>query len=304
MKKSRFFLVVLIVAAAFTAAANIFFDNVPTVSIVKISEQPFAEHISLSGTLEDSDYIIVSETNAVIADVLVKKGDSVAVGQTVCTVDDRATQAMAELSGQSLESSPKEIVSNRAGKVISVGVKNGEMIGEGETVVKLESGGSMQVTAMVGESNIADIKLGQKAEITGSGFKGKTYQATVIKIGETAKKVSVGNVKTVAVEVCLSVDNPDDALKSGFTAKVKIFTEDKSPILVVPYSAVLQQDEGEYVYLYNGEKAVKTSVKTGRELSDGYEIIEGLWQGDVVITSAQKIKKNNCAVNVNSEGAQ
>lgn len=218
MKTFKIFLIILILAAASTAAVNIFFDNVPTVSVVKIEKQSFEESLKFSGTLDDSEY--------------------------------------------------------------------------------------MKVTTMVGEANISRISLGQKAEITGNGFKGKTYYATVAKIGDTAKKVSVGNAKTVAVEVCLAVDNPDDALKSGFTAKVKIFTDNKSNVITAPYSSVLQDESGEYVYVYDGEKAVRTAVKTGRELASGYEILSGLRTGDLVITYAKDIKKNNSAVNVNLKGAQ
>ncbi len=297
MKTSRFFLVILIIAAAVWAAVNIFFESVPNVSVTKIKAQSFVPYLSLSGTIESSDYKVISETDAVISQVLVQKGDMVSKGQTICTIDTNATHAMAQFSGNQMITTD-EIFSRQSGRVVSVGVKSGEIIGEGETVVTIEGENSMQVTVLVGESSISDVEIGQKAVVIGNGFKDRTYQATVSKIGETAKKVTLGSTKIVAVEVCLTIDEPDDNLKSGFTAKVKIFTDEATQICVVPYAAVLQDDLGEYVYLYKQEKAVRTAVTTGHELDSGYEILSGVVEGDIVITSPQSVIKSGTAVTV------
>lgn len=302
MKRSRIILAILIVAAAFAAAVNIFGESSVSVTVESVSSKPYTPFLSLSGTVSSSDYLVVAQSDAVISEVLVKKGDRVSAGQTVCLIDNAATQAMMQLSGNSTDFFPEHIVSKTDGKVVSVNAKSGEIIGEGETVLAIENGNSMQVTALVGEANIGKISLGQKAGITGNGFSGE-FSATVTKIGETAKKVTVGTAKIVAVEVGLSIDNPNDQLKSGFTAKVKIYTDDESQIIVVPYTAVMQDEIGEYVYLYNNGKAVRTLVKTGRELSDGYEIISGVKSGDKVILTPQKIKRDNCSVVIGKEEA-
>ncbi len=155
----------------------------------------------------------------------------------------------------------------------------------------------MLVTVAIGESNISSVKLGQSAQITGNGFNGE-YSAEVIKIGNSAKKVTVGSTKIVAVEVILKINNPDSALKSGFTAKAKIFTQEESEITVVPYSAVLQEDNREYVFVYENGIAQKTYIKTGRELSKGYEILGGLDADSIVVTTPSILNKNEIAVSV------
>ena len=144
---------------------------------------------------------------------------------------------------------------------------------------------AMLVSVLVSESKISSVKEGQMAEITGDGFENKSYTAYVSSIGKTAKKVVLGTGKIVVVDVLLEIENPDDALKSGFTAKVKLFTDEAQEVTVLPYSAVLQDDGGEYVYIYSNGKAIRTSVKTGRELANGYEVLGGVKAGDVVITS-------------------
>ena len=157
------------------------------------------------------------------------------------------------------------------------------------------------VTAYVGENNISNIRLGQNAVISGNGFKDKNYSATVVKIGDTAKKVNVGGIKIAAVEVTLSINDPDDALKSGFSANARIYTEDKSDIVVIPYSALVVKGGKEYVYLCSDDTAILTPIKTGRELSDGYEVITGVKGQDKVVINPQTVKGETCSVIVVSE---
>ena len=148
------------------------------------------------------------------------------------------------------------------------------------------------VSVLVGESNISSIEKGQKAEITGSGFKGK-YSAEVISVGKSAKKITVGTTKAVVVDVVLKIDQPDDSIKSGFTAKAKIFTDKEENVLTVPYSAIMQQNDEQYVMVVKDGIAERKDVKTGRELANGCEILEGLLEGEVVITSPQSVKNGS-----------
>ena len=229
MRFSRFFLVVMIFAAAVTAAVNIFRDSDIGVTVSEVKMQDYTPYIILSGSIAQDDYIEAS-------------------------------------TGSSVR-------------------------------------GAMLVTTVVSESKISSVKEGQKAEITGDGFENKSYTAYVASIGKTAKKVVVGSSKVVVVDVVLEIENPDNALKSGFTAKVKLFTDDASNVAVVPYSSVLQDNSGEYVYVYKDGKAIRKNIKTGRELLSGYEVVSGVGAGDTVITSPLSIKSDSAAVFVqNQEG--
>lgn len=148
------------------------------------------------------------------------------------------------------------------------------------------------VTALIGESSISNVKVGQKALVTGVGFKDKYYDATVIKIGDKAQKVTSLNSKNVVVEVYLKIDSPDNALKTGFTAKADIFTGEEAFKTLVPYGAVLQDGMGEYVYVNENDTAQKRYIQTGLELENGYEVLSGLNEGEVVIITPGQISSN------------
>ena len=162
----------------------------------------------------------------------------------------------------------------------------------GDDAVQTVMAENAYVSVLVGESSISSIKKGQKAEISGSGFSG-VYSAEVISVGKSARKISMGTSKVVAVDVVIKIDEPDDSIKSGFTAKVKIFTDKEQEVLTVPYSAVMQDDQTEYVFVLQDDRAVRKDIKTGRELANGCEVLEGIEAGEIIITTAQSVKNGS-----------
>ena len=71
--------------------------------------------------------------------------------------------------------------------------------------------------------------------------------------------------------------------------------------VVVPDNAVLKQvgADDKYVYVLNEDNTVSyTPVKGGVRMGDRYEIISGLNDGDVIVTSGQTRLKNNIEVEV------
>ena len=89
------------------------------------------------------------------------------------------------------------------------------------------------------------------------------------------------------VDLEIAIDDPDDALKTGFTARAEITTGKQKEMLVVPYEAVLQDtDNVEYVYLVKGSRAVRRDIETGMELLEGVEVREGLTESDVILKNA------------------
>lgn len=157
-----------------------------------------------------------------------------------------------------------------------------------------------RVVVLASQNSAGKIKVGQKAVISASGLE-KDYKASVISVSDDAKKITVGTSKAVVVEVVLRVDNPDSDLKNGFNANAKIFTDEKTDILVVPYRAVFSENDREYVYVINDGKAQKREVKTDRELENGYEIVSGIKEGETVVTMPQSVTDKSSKIVVREE---
>lgn len=140
------------------------------------------------------------------------------------------------------------------------------------TVIKNTVKNEVYVQAYVPEQDISKVALGQSAEITGDAFPDTVYSGTVDRIADSAAAVQFGNVRKTAVEVRISIENPGETLKQGYTASVKIITSEPSVMSIVPYEAVNQDDYGEFVYILKNGSAEKLYIETGAELSDGIEL--------------------------------
>ena len=180
-----------------------------------------------------------------------------------------------------------QVMAPISGIVSSVNVQQQEEAGFSPVAVILEDEG-LRINLSVNESQISGIEVGQKAEITGVGFEGKIYSGTVSRISNIAQQVvsSGGQETVVTVMVEVDKENQEDLsfLKSGFTAKCKIIKSINENCIVVPYEAVLAEDNGqEYVYKVIDNRAVKTYITTGKEFENGFEVTDGLESGDEII---------------------
>ena len=73
---------------------------------------------------------------------------------------------------------------------------------------------------------------------------------------------------------------------------------------MVPYEAVKADKNGkEFVYKYSAGKAVKTYITTGKEYNDGFEVLDGISSGDVIILNSEGLS-NFCRVKINDKGEE
>lgn len=152
------------------------------------------------------------------------------------------------------------------------------------TVTKNLRENTFSVQVYVPEQDISKVALGQTAEITGDAFPGVTYLGEVSKISDIATKVQLGTVQKTAVEVTVNINEPEESLKQGYTAQVKLITSEPDIITIVPYEAVDQDDTGEFVYILTDGRAYKRYIETGEELSDGVELKTVLDENERIIT--------------------
>lgn len=152
------------------------------------------------------------------------------------------------------------------------------------TVTKNLRENTFSVQVYVPEQDISKVVLGQAAEITGDAFPGVTYLGEVSKISDIATKVQLGTVQKTVVEVTVNINEPEESLKQGYTAQVKLITSEPDIMTIVPYEAVDQDDTGEFVYILTDGRAYKRYIETGEELSDGVELKTVLDENERIIT--------------------
>lgn len=186
------------------------------------------------------------------------------------------------------------------GVVTAVNAKEGETAVMGTmnfsgTVILTVSDLSEIITEVpVDEADYPRLKMGQAAEVVVEALGGRKYDGKVIEISASAKAGSSGvqtNIRQFTVKV--AVTNPDQDLRPGVTARVKLMAQKREGVLRVPIGAIRTEEErGEQVFfVFTAEKgkSVKKVVKPG--LSDDIytEVTEGLKEGDEVIIGPYRV---------------
>ena len=276
--------------------------SVPAAVSISPTEVYYSESVNTSGTL---CYIgqgdVTSALPLVLSEFEVEEGDHVEVGDVIARVDRKASETFISSLGKvsqlgaataSLSTAmsliPEEITADRSGTVIST-AGAGAAVESGTSIATIAGTDSLVLTSAVSELNIARIQPGQPVEFTLSAYPDDIFTGTVSKIAGSARSQYSGAVLETVVDVLISPDSTDPRLRSGLTADVRFQLSDPRKICVLPYNAIGQDEEGEYVYLLEDGAAVKHKIFTGAEFSDGTEVIKGATINDKVFLDPEDI---------------
>lgn len=142
------------------------------------------------------------------------------------------------------------------------------------------------LTAPIDEVDVADIRIGQEARVTLDAFGDRRFAGRVRRIADYVLDIEK-QARTVDVEVEFS--NPEDIaqLLAGYSADVEIILEVRPDTLRVPTEAVFDSNRV-YVFLPDGKVVETREVETGIANWDDTEILSGLDQGELVVTSVDR----------------
>lgn len=320
MKKGRYILIifVLVVAIGSYFIPGIIAGTLPTTSVTKMADYDYTESVSVWGVVDKKDKLEVTSSCAFIVDkVDVAVGDTIKKGQVIAVVDKDATAkkfveaaSFATMAGsgqmnlnaiytQAYEALPDKMYSSLDGVVETVNMKVGDYIDKDTMIVSLVSSGNLIVSVPVPEKKITSIKVGQPAEISGYGFSEENNYGYVLSISPTARKAYIGTNQETIIDVTVSLENSQESVKPGCSARAKIHTSSVEKIKIIPYETIAQDDKGqEYVYVFEKGFAISKKIKTGRELADGIEVLSGISDNDIIISNPSKIKKSGTLVRV------
>lgn len=165
------------------------------------------------------------------------------------------------------------------GTVTSMAMDEGEMASPGEPVLTVSDTGSLKVVINVIEGDLAKIKDNSAAVIRLPGT-GTVVQSRVRKIYPTVNPVT----RTAVVEALV----PEDALGKarlalGMSASVSIILSQKEDTFLVPTGTVKVQGKESFIFVVDGNKAVKNEVNTGINGDRHVEITKGISAPETVI---------------------
>lgn len=175
-----------------------------------------------------------------------------------------------------------KVYATQAGIISQLNIREGKYVKPDTDLMSIEDLSNIWIIAEVFEKQSAWVQEGQPAIATLSYIPAKTWQGKVDYVYPEL------DPKTHTLRVRLTFPNPDLTIKPKMYANVKILSQTIKNAVSIPRSALIRTGEGDRVILALGEGRFKAqSVKVGIESGNYYQILSGLTNKDVVVTSAQ-----------------
>ncbi|HEY0961400.1 MAG TPA: efflux RND transporter periplasmic adaptor subunit [Pseudomonadales bacterium] len=213
-------------------------------------------------------------------------------------------QATAMLSESEKNLSRTRVYSPIDGIVTSLDIEVGEMAIAsttniaGSSLMTIANPESINTEVYVDEADIADVAIGQEAEIVAIGYPDKPMKGVVEEIAITAKPPTANSQSLAFVVRIGFTDTAGVQLRPGMSSRAEIFTSSGESLLAVPLQAVLvnedrAQDIKQYrVFRFDNGVARETEVGVGISDDTYQEVTSGLDAGDRIITGPDRILRN------------
>ncbi|MCE5252232.1 efflux RND transporter periplasmic adaptor subunit [bacterium] len=163
-------------------------------------------------------------------------------------------------------------------------VAAGETVGPGMTVMYIPDLNEMESVIRVNEIDASKIKIGYKARLRLDAFIDRVFNGTVISIAPLADRAEeTSQIKDF--EIVIRIEESDQLLKPGMSAKTRIIFEEIPDALYAPVGAVFELD-GKPVVFPQRTFPDPVPITTGKR-NDRYIIVQGdIRQGDVISLSS------------------
>jgi membrane fusion protein (multidrug efflux system) len=156
-----------------------------------------------------------------------------------------------------------------------------ESVGSSDAMFEIVDNRILELTMTVPSTRLAELAPGQHIEFTVDSWPGRTFTGRMLHLNPSIERYGR------AARVVADVPNPDGALKGGLFVKGKIRTRSRSHVLQIPRAALQAWDAATgtaEVFVVEGDRARRRTIRTGVVSDDRAEVAEGLVGGERVAT--------------------
>lgn len=309
------------------------------VEVAKVKASDFSDDASAVGTLKSNESVILRpESPGRVAAINFRDGAVVVKGAVLLTLDAaiqeaelqqaRANLGLAKsnfernqelvakkfLSQQALESSAATLKVQEAAVQLAeakvaktrirapfkgmLGLRNvsvGDYVKEAQDLINIEDIGTLRVDFKLPESYLGRLGKGQMVEVTSDALPGERFQAVLDAIDPL---VDQGG-RSISARARL--DNAAGKLRPGMFVRVRLLFGERKGVLMVPEQAVVPGAQPAIYRVVEG-KAVLVKVRLGVRRDAQVEVVEGLAEGDLVVTAGQLKLREGATVRPVGEG--
>ncbi|MBI1905070.1 MAG: efflux RND transporter periplasmic adaptor subunit [Rhodocyclales bacterium] len=167
----------------------------------------------------------------------------------------------------------------------TVGIRNvsvGDFVKDGEALINIEDISTLKVDFRLPERYLPLIRPGLTLEVRSDTLPDERFSATVAAIDPLI------DAQGRAVVVRARLANADGRLRPGMFVRVLVTLAQRPEVVSVPEEAlVAAPGDVQYVFQVVDGKARRVEVRTGARRDTRVEIVDGLKNGDVVVTAGQ-----------------
>ena len=193
-------------------------------------------------------------------------------------VTDNLSELDAKSAKELLEEGKKGITAEFNGIVSKADIKQGAAVTQGMELFTIQNTDKASVDVTLSKYDYDTVKEGQSAEIT---LGDNTYQGTVTKMSHIAVQNEKG---TPVISATISINDPDDDIFLGVDAKVKIHAASAKNVVTLPVEVVNIGKDGSFCYVIEDGLVTKRDITTGISSEDYVEVIDGIKEGEEVIS--------------------
>jgi membrane fusion protein, multidrug efflux system len=230
--------------------------------------------------------------------------------QTLDDNESRYQSAMAAVDlarAQSLQSKARldELRINLANTVISSPVNGfvsrrsvdpGAFVSQNVPVVDVVDISTVRMVANVVEKDLKELQTGNTTRVDVDAYPGELFTGRIARVSPVLDPAT----RTAPIEI--EIPNPAARLKPGMYARVSVTTSTRKQALVVPATAVVDLGGRRGVFTPLNESAVFRALDLGTEQKDVVEVLGGLAEGDVVITTGSSALRDGDRIVLSGEG--
>ncbi|OAI56644.1 hypothetical protein AYO47_02040 [Planctomyces sp. SCGC AG-212-M04] len=152
-----------------------------------------------------------------------------------------------------------------------------------QPIVTIPDRSKMKITVRVHETQRRLLNIGLPSVVRTDADPNRSLVGKVAAISQFPVTGRFPNYDLREYEVVVHLDEGQEDLTPGLTAKVDLIAASKKDALQVPFDAVTEVDDCYLAFVREGEQVVPREVTLGERSEDHVEILSGLDEGSVVV---------------------
>lgn len=246
-------------------------QTVTPVRTVVANEVILQDYVMTSGDIQTQTSIeVFPSIGGTVVQMNVSLGSPVKKGEVIGYIDPSEP-------GSYYAKSP--ITCPISGSILTAPAKPGQKVQASSVITKIGDIENLQISAKIPERYVAELAVGQKAEIKLEAYPDVSFSASVVRISPVVDSA------TRTKEIILNFDKKDSRINAGMFAKVKLFTSAYKGTFAIGQDSIVSNSDKNYLFVVNDDDTVsKREVTLGKNVDGYYQILSGIEFGETVVT--------------------